>query len=87
MATTLRVSLPKVEITFSGITVERKSNGELHGRIRIRQNYIDWLPSGHQKVYRVKWQEFADFAEERNRKKKQRMKFVKAKAAFAGSAA
>lgn len=84
MATKLSVSLPKTEITFSGVTVERKRDGELHGRIRIRQNYIDWLPAGNKKiVYRVKWEEFANFAEERNRKKKQRMTFVKAKAAFA----
>ena len=83
MATKLTVSLPRTEITFSGVTVERKRNGGLHGRIRIRQNYIDWLPSGHQKVYRVKWEEFAEFAEERNRKKPQRMTFVKSKAAFA----
>ncbi len=83
MATTLTVSLPKTEITFSGITVERKRNGALHGRIRIRQNYIDWLPAGHQKVYRVKWDEFAAFAQERNRKRPQLMTFVKSKAAFA----
>jgi recombinational DNA repair ATPase RecF len=83
MATKLSVSLPKTEITFSGVTVERKCNGVLHGRIRIRQNYIDWLPSGSKKVYRVKWQEFAELAEERNRRKRQAMTFVKAKAAFA----
>lgn len=84
MATKLHVSLPKTEVTFSGVTVERRHNGKLHGRIRIRQNYLDWLPSRNKKmVYRVKWEEFAEFAEERNRKKKQRMKFVKAKAAFA----
>lgn len=87
MATKLSVSLPKTEITFSGVTVERKQNGELHGRLRIRQNYLDWLPTGHKKLYRVKWEEFAAFAEERNRKRKQRMRFVKAKAAFTSSAA
>jgi hypothetical protein len=64
-------------------TAERKCNGALHGRIRIRQNYIDWLPTGHQKMYRLKWEEFAAYAEDRNRKKKQRMTFVKAKARFA----
>ena len=69
MATRLSVSLPKIEVTFSGITVERKCDGALHGRIRIRQNYIDWLPAGHQKVYRLKWKEFAAYAEDRNRKK------------------
>jgi hypothetical protein len=83
MATKLSVSLPKMEVTFSGITVERKHNGALHGRIRIRQNYIDWLPAGHQKMYRIKWEEFAAYAEDRNRKKNQRMTFVKAKARFA----
>jgi hypothetical protein len=83
MATQLAVSLPKTEITFSGVTVERKRNHVLHGRIRIRQNYIDWLPSGSKKVYRVKWEEFANFAEERNRRKRPAMTFVKAKAAFA----
>jgi hypothetical protein len=83
MATKLSVSLPKTEITFSGLTVERRHNGQLHGRIRIRQNYIDWLPSGSKKVYRIKWDEFAHFAQQRNRRKVQRMKFVKAKAAFA----
>jgi len=87
MATKLSVSLPKTEITFSGVTIERKRNGELHGRLRIRQNYLDWLPTGHKKVYRVKWEEFAEFAEERNRKKKQRMRFVKAKSAFVRPAA
>ena len=87
MATKLSVSLPKTEITFSGITVERKENGELHGRLRIRQNYLDWLPTGHSKVYRVNWTEFADFAEGRNRKKTQRMKFVKAKSGFIKPAA
>lgn len=83
MATKLSVSLPKTEITFSGVTVERRHNGGLHGRIRIRQNYIDWLPSRNQKVYRIKWDEFAEFAEQLNRKKTPRMRFVKAKAAFA----
>jgi hypothetical protein len=87
MATKLSVSLPKTEITFSGVTVERKCNGELHGWLRIRQNYLDWLPTGHKKMYRVKWEELAEFAEERNRKRKQRMKFVKAKSAFAKPAA
>jgi len=87
MATTLNVSLPKTEISFSGVTVERKHGGELFGRLRIRQNYLDWLPTGAKKVYRVKWEEFARFAEERNRKKKQRMKFVKAKSAFVRPAA
>lgn len=83
MATKLSVSLPKTEIIFSGVTVERRHDGELHGRIRIRQNYIDWLPSGNQKVYRLRWDEFANYAEQINRKKTQRMRFVKAKAAFA----
>jgi len=87
MATKLSVSLPKTEITFSGVTVERKHNGELHGHLRIRQNYLDWKPTGHKKLYRVKWEEFAAFAEQRNRRRKQRMKFVKSKSAFVSPAA
>lgn len=47
MATKLSVSLPKTEITFSGV----RSNES--GRLRIRQNYLDWLPTGHKAVYRV----------------------------------
>ena len=88
MSTKVRFSIPEREIEQTGISFKRSTDEGFHGELTIRQNHIEWRPSGNTYVYRVTWKQFADFAEE-DRKKRVLPKAttVKARKKLKGSAA
>ncbi len=79
MATRVRFAIPEREIENTGITFRRSVDEGLYGDLTIRQNYIDWRPTGNEFIYRVSWDKLADFARERGRRMRPKATAVKAK--------
>jgi hypothetical protein len=60
------------------VTFSRSRDGYKDGDMRIRQNFIDWRPSGNQFIYQVSWGAFAHFAEENGKRIRPKTNFVRA---------
>jgi hypothetical protein len=83
MATTVRFAIPEREIANNGITFHRRTTAGDHGSITVRQNYLDWRPSGNTFIFRVTWKEFGKFAEDQDNRIKPKKTTVRAKTRLA----
>jgi len=83
MATTVRFAIPEREIGSNGLTFHRRTTNADHGSITVRQNHLDWRPSGNTYAFRVTWEEFAQFAVGRDKRFKPKKTPVKAKTRLA----
>jgi hypothetical protein len=70
MANSVKFSIPEREIDNIGVTFIRKKNGGKHGTITVRQNHLDWTPADYTYPYRVTWEEFAAFCEDKGERRK-----------------
>jgi hypothetical protein len=77
VATRVKFAIPEREIENTGITFRRDVNSELHGELTIRQNQVDWRPSGNEFIFRVTWRQFADFAQEKGKRMRPKATVVK----------
>jgi hypothetical protein len=68
LATRVKFAIPEREIENTGITFKRAVDSKFHGDLTIRQNHIDWRPVNNEFVYRVSWDKFAEFAEDKGRR-------------------
>ena len=88
MATKVRFSIPEREIEQTGITFRRTTDDGLHGDLTVRQNHLEWRPSGNTYVFKVTWKKFAEFAEGDKKKRiLPKATTVKARKKLKGSAA
>jgi hypothetical protein len=83
MATTVRFAIPEREIANNGVTFRRRTTAGDHGSITVRQNYLDWRPSGNTIVFRVTWKQFGKFAEGKDKRIKPKKTAVRAKTRLA----
>ena len=83
MATTVRFAIPEREISNNGVTFVRKTSAGRHGSITIRQNHLEWLPSGGQHLYKIKWEMFAAFAEKKGKRIRPKKTSVRARTKLA----
>src|SRR5262245_3498191 len=54
----------EIWIENTDLEVRVKSDGRLLGRLHISRGTIDWIPSGSQSRYRLRWERFADLMAE-----------------------
>jgi hypothetical protein len=69
MSTKVKFAIPEREIEQTGISFKRSTDEGFHGELTIRQNHLEWRPSGNTYVYRVSRRQFAQFAEEDPKKR------------------
>ena len=79
MATKVRFAIPEREIEQTGITFKRVTDSGLHGELTIRQNHLVWRPKGNEYIFKVTWEKFAEFAEDRGKRTFPKTTAVKAK--------
>ncbi len=79
MATRVKFTLPEREIENTGITFRRILDEGLYGDLTIRQNYIDWRPTGNEFLHRISWDELARFAKSEGRRIRPKATAVRAK--------
>lgn len=77
MATRVKFAIPEREIENTGITFRRDVDSVLHGELTIRQNQVDWRPSGNEFIFRVSWRQFADFAQSNGKRVRPKTTAVK----------
>ncbi len=87
MASDVKFAIPERKIGNTGVTFSRQCDGHKHGDIRIRQNFIDWRPSGNEFLFEVRWEAFARFAEKNGRRIRPKTTLVRARKKLTAAAA
>jgi hypothetical protein len=59
----IEANLPAHRVLNTDLSVVVKSDGRRLGELRISKGSIDWRPSKHQGIVKMRWERFADFME------------------------